>query len=228
MFILGTTGFVLRITLVVLSTRLVQQVIQHPTNDTSEFERTCKLLLVTEYVIFAMNYVVTDSLFLYRCYVIWGSQKKVVILPGVLILSTLVIGCVDGVSVSLAPVGDLDVRIPYVMGLAINLVLLGLTAGRIWWMRRATVHAGLDDAFRTRYNTAVTIILESGAIYCICLIVVVITLSFEHDVPVIFLGITVGLSKQVLNIAPTLTIVRVGLGHNIHDTVTKTTENPAN
>lgn len=126
-------------------------------------------------------------------------------------------------------------------------------------MRRVAGHVGLDDAFRTHYNTAVTIMfawfdvlptkplnlshrLESGAIYCVCLIIVVIILSLEQ-IPVIFLGITVGLSRQVLvsrrsrhclietsspilqNIAPTLTIVRVGLGHNIQDTVTRNLAN---
>ncbi|KAJ7248835.1 hypothetical protein B0H12DRAFT_711264 [Mycena haematopus] len=36
----------------------------------------------------AMNNFVSDSLYLYRCYAIWGCRWKIVILPGLLLLST--------------------------------------------------------------------------------------------------------------------------------------------
>ncbi|KAJ6568058.1 hypothetical protein DFH09DRAFT_1314043 [Mycena vulgaris] len=154
---------------------------------------------------------------LYRCYVIWGAQWKVILLPGLLTLSTLVTAYVaipwDG------PMARFDGRTPYGMATFTNLVLLALTAGRILWMRREAFYAGLDDTCRTRYRSAVTIILESGAIYCVCAVLLTITFSIRPLTWSVAYGITLGTSLQAINIAPTLTVVRIGLGHNTDDPI---------
>ncbi|KAJ7935770.1 hypothetical protein B0H13DRAFT_2304269 [Mycena leptocephala] len=65
------------------------------------------------------------------------------------------------------------------------------------------------------YNTAIVLILESGAIYCLCLILWVIsltTLTPTGEFAAIFSGITGGLVAQTVNIAPSLILVRVGMG----------------
>ncbi|KAJ6605182.1 hypothetical protein DFH09DRAFT_1120949 [Mycena vulgaris] len=100
-----------------------------------------------------------------------------------------------------------------------NLVLLALTAGRISWMRRAAFYAGLNDTCRTRCRTAVTIILESGAIYYIYAVLLTITFSIRPLTWSVAYGITLGISLQAINIAPTLTVVRIGLGHNTDDPI---------
>ncbi|KAJ7925062.1 hypothetical protein B0H13DRAFT_1863427 [Mycena leptocephala] len=68
---------------------------------------------------------------LYRCYIIWGSKKKVLILPALCSLATV--------------------------------------AGRIWYKGRET-QIVLGPTFRKKYNTAAALVLESGALYCFCLI----------------------------------------------------------
>ncbi|KAJ7111269.1 hypothetical protein C8R44DRAFT_799233 [Mycena epipterygia] len=139
-----------------------------------------------------------------------------------LILSTLVTGCLDA-AFSLS---GFDLRTPYILGTVTNVILVALTAGRILWIRRETFYVGLDDKFRNRYNIAVVIVLESGAVYCMYGILLVIVMSLK-PIPMIFEGVAAGLARQIINIAPTLTIVRVGLGHNIQDTIRHRTEKPA-
>ncbi|KAF7328431.1 hypothetical protein MVEN_02559000 [Mycena venus] len=48
-------------------------------------------LVATEDIRLAINNVVVDLLLLYRCYIIWGSNKKVVILPAILIPILLIL-----------------------------------------------------------------------------------------------------------------------------------------
>ncbi|KAJ7214907.1 hypothetical protein GGX14DRAFT_609738 [Mycena pura] len=144
---------------------------------------------------------------LYRCYVIWGRKWTVISVPGILILATLGIGLFLTFTTSAFPSS-----IGYLMGAVTNIVLMVLTAGRIWWIRGETLHVGLDQIFRR---------LESGALYCVCVILLAVTAP-RHDVPEgTLFYVVVGISSQVINIAPTLTIVRVGLGHNIQDSIEK-------
>ncbi|KAJ7083529.1 hypothetical protein C8R44DRAFT_822308 [Mycena epipterygia] len=226
MFILGTTGIVPRVIQTALSVRLLQECLENHANYTSELWHTYNSLVAAENIIFGINNFVTETLLLYRCYVIWGSQKKVIILPGILVLGTLITGflaiAANHASSSLA---NFDLRTPYIMSTVANLVLVGLTAGRIWWIRRETLYFGLDEKFRKRYNTAIIILIESGAIYCMCGILIVFISSFD-EMPIIFGGIVFGFAKQGLNIIPILIVVRVSLGHNIQDTIRNRIENP--
>ncbi|KAK7038418.1 hypothetical protein R3P38DRAFT_3475353 [Favolaschia claudopus] len=90
-------------------------------------------------------------------------------------------------------------------------------SGRIWWVTR-TQRAALGREFTSRYDTAIAIILESGAIYCFGIILQVIALSVQDSFPTA-VYLTHGAIGQVINIVPTLIIVRVGMGHSIPTTV---------
>ncbi|KAJ6530154.1 hypothetical protein B0H19DRAFT_1384685 [Mycena capillaripes] len=132
-------------------------------------------LLAAQNVTFAINVLVGDCFFLYRCYVIWGCQRRIIIPPALLMLSTF--------------------------------------TGRILWIRRAASHIGLNSAFRNRYNTAIGIILESGAIYCFAAILLVI--SFTLDVDIYFL--VFGIGQQLINIIPMFTLVYIGLNNTVYN-----------
>ncbi|KAJ7834205.1 hypothetical protein B0H14DRAFT_1158411 [Mycena olivaceomarginata] len=56
------------------------------------------------------------------------------------------------------------------INLTTNLTLMALTAGRIWWIRRHVVTI-LEPSVTRTYDTVIAMILESGAIYCITIIV---------------------------------------------------------
>ncbi|KAJ7247048.1 hypothetical protein C8J57DRAFT_1359904 [Mycena rebaudengoi] len=223
MAILGTTQAILRIPTTAVTLRMMQDLVRQRSNlnpgpaPPLELQKTYASLYMAQDVIFSINNLVTDSLFLYRCYVVWG-RKMVIILPGVLLISTVVFACITDVKTDLLP-GQfhVDGRIPYILAAATNLVLVVLTAGRIWWKRREAVHIGAVEALKNRYSTVIAILVESGALYCIFAIVIAIARQFSHrGIPFIMLQCA---SEHLVNIIPTLIIVRTGLGHNIQDTL---------
>ncbi|KAJ7618303.1 hypothetical protein DFH06DRAFT_1306651 [Mycena polygramma] len=168
----------------------------------------------------------TIGLCIYRCFVIWGHSVGAVAVPTLMLFTTAALGYSADYGDIVSSAFYIDVRVPLAAGLATNVVLLGLTAGRIWWIRRDA--CVLESAFLKRYNTAIAIVLESGAIYCIGTVLFIVagptvtqaTLSPHHLVS----GSTSPIAAifeaslpQILNIVPMLTIVRVGLGRSIGD-----------
>ncbi|KAJ7222004.1 hypothetical protein C8J57DRAFT_1392322 [Mycena rebaudengoi] len=172
---------------------------------------------VADYLLIANN-LVADSIFIYRCYVIWGRNLKVVIIPAISLVASTVIGSVG------APKRDAEVgldhddyRLAFGMIILTNLTLMALTAGRIWWIRRDVVTVLEPSVMRT-YDTVIAIILESGAIYCISIILYLIAavrLNKQDSLPAI--SVFRAAIPQILNIAPILIIVRVGSGLSVYD-----------
>ncbi|KAJ7935816.1 hypothetical protein B0H13DRAFT_2304311 [Mycena leptocephala] len=206
---LGTTQVAVIVAATVINAHFIQRVVSaQASNQPGVLLTLGRATSVT----FAINGFAADSLFLYRCYVIWGFRWKILILPVVLMISTLVLGILWG-----APVSHIgDVRIAYGLGAATNLLL---TAGRILWIQRAAAHTSLDNTVNRRYNMAMTIILESGAIYCIGAIFLSITAS-RSEGDLMFRDLTshytvIGIGGQLVNIIPTFTLVYVGLKNTV-------------
>ncbi|KAJ7307909.1 hypothetical protein DFH08DRAFT_1088526 [Mycena albidolilacea] len=149
------------------------------------------------------NNIVTDGLFIYRCFKVWGCKIWVVIFPVLMLLGTTVVGYVlayvDGGLLS----PHFDTRISCAMALITNIVLMGLTAGRIWWVRRDACVI-FKPAHVRRYDTAIAIII---LLYLISFSVLkqhsTVTSIFEGSIP------------QMMNIAPALMIVRVWYGRSV-------------
>ncbi|KAF8147252.1 hypothetical protein K438DRAFT_1867961 [Mycena galopus ATCC 62051] len=173
--------------------------------------------MVDDYLLVANN-IVTDGLFIHRCYVIWGRNIKVVIVPTLALVATTVIGSPG------AHQGDaedsldrLDYRLAFGMIVLTNVTLMALTTGRIWWIRRE-VRTVLGPSVTRTYDTVITIILESGAIYCISIILYLIAtvrLDTRDSLPAI--SVFRAAIPQIMNIAPILIIARVSSGRSTDD-----------
>ncbi|KAJ6582022.1 hypothetical protein B0H19DRAFT_1252166 [Mycena capillaripes] len=223
MFVVGTTRLVLFLVETAFSVHMVQESIQNPAG-LNTVRRLLFALGLAQNVLFTLNVLVADLLFLWRCYVIWGNQKSVVVLPGLFVAATTVVSvgyCVtlrDSGVESFHTTSAVDRRIPFIIGVFTNLILMILTAGRIWWIRqRARTVCGRENIFERRYGMALTLVLESGALYCLFAILMAI---FESpNSPLVAEAIFDAIANQGVNILPTLIVVRVGLGHNIQDTI---------
>ncbi|KAJ6582020.1 hypothetical protein B0H19DRAFT_1117291 [Mycena capillaripes] len=214
MFVVGTTRLVLLLVQTAMSVYAVQESIQNPAG-LNPFRRLLFALRLAQDVLFTLN--------LWRCYVIWGHQKSVVVLPGLFVAATTVVSvgyCVtlrDSGVVSF-PTSAVDPRIPFIFGVLTNLILMTLTAGRIWWIQQqARTICGRENIFKRRYGMALTLVLESGAIYC--LFGLLMANFGSHNSPLVARAIFDAVANQGVNILPTLIVVRVGLGHNIQDTI---------
>ncbi|KAF9462192.1 hypothetical protein BDZ94DRAFT_1367715 [Collybia nuda] len=91
-----------------------------------------------------------------------------------------------------------------------NLVMTTATAGRIWWISRSTSSI-FGKQVTKRYNTAVAILIETGAIYCISLLLM---LNMPHKP---YNLIFQALSIRLVAIIPTLMIVQVELGRQNYE-----------
>ncbi|KAJ7723206.1 hypothetical protein B0H14DRAFT_573145 [Mycena olivaceomarginata] len=178
---------------------------EHPTG----VEKLYWSLVLAQDILLVTNTVFTDGLLIYRCYHVWGRPNKIFLaVPILLMLATLATGYVTSYDEDKYADGwyHFDPRVVFTLNLFTNLVLMMLTAGRIWWVTRRQ-RAVLGAEWTPRYNAAIAIILESGAIYCSGLIFQVVALSF-HDSALtasIHLHGTIG---QLVNIVPTLIVVR--------------------
>ncbi|KAF8146396.1 hypothetical protein K438DRAFT_1869616 [Mycena galopus ATCC 62051] len=151
--------------------------------------------------------LISDSIFMYRCYVIWDSQTRPLILPVLLMLSTLVVEILGLPGTSGYAEGP-----TLILAAATNLVITAFTAGRILYIQRAASHVALDHQIRGRYTRAVVMILESGAINCVVAISLAITSFLNGEI----FSIASAVGPRVLNIIPTFTLVYIGLSNMQH------------
>ncbi|EEB95244.1 hypothetical protein MPER_05817, partial [Moniliophthora perniciosa FA553] len=106
----------------------------------------------------------------------------------------------------------------WLANMGVNVILTLLTAGRIWWIsREARKHMG--PAIKTKYNTIVAIILESGILYPVFLTTNVIYSSLAdpggHSSASFSFG---AVTFQVAGIAPTLITIRAARGKTFEHT----------
>ncbi|ESK84574.1 hypothetical protein Moror_6097 [Moniliophthora roreri MCA 2997] len=187
----------------------------------SGFEQILQLCLVT----------IADLMLLHHCYVIWGSSKWIVF-PFVFIMFSLaiceivasafvVIGSSNTADPAKAPIftqGNTMDTAFWLAEMGVHIILTLLTAGHIWWIsREARKHMG--PAIKTKYNTIVAIILESGILYPILLTTsIVCSLLLDPDavgsIPFQLFLVT----YQVAGIAPTLIIIHAARGKTVEHT----------
>ncbi|KAF8188206.1 hypothetical protein K438DRAFT_1972394 [Mycena galopus ATCC 62051] len=101
----------------------------------------------------------------------------------------------------------------------VRILLVAITAGRIWLKLREAIHIGTYITLKNRYHTVFATIVESGVLYCSLAILIVI---LEVQPSTASSDITFAIewaSAQLINIIPTLIIVRAGMGHNIQDKI---------
>ncbi|KAJ6621793.1 hypothetical protein B0H10DRAFT_945875 [Mycena sp. CBHHK59/15] len=155
--------------------------------------------------------------------------KKVVSLPIFFLLVTTALGYVTVYQDVLGSPSDyFDSRIVFSFAITTNLLITGLAAGRIWWTRRDLKSLG-QTLLVQRYNTAILILLESGAENCLVIVIVLVAVSFQNPNSTgtspgfIATQMFYGACAQLVNIVPTLFIVRVGLRRNMDSSgVTRT------
>ncbi|KAH9841392.1 uncharacterized protein C8Q71DRAFT_853791 [Rhodofomes roseus] len=157
-----------------------------------------------------VNSIIGDSVVVWRCFLVWGRNWKMCLLPIILVCGSAICGFGQTVYFArgqkyhsaFAPAlvrwnGSL-----FSLSLATNIVVTGLVALRAWYMLRLT---GGVAGFR--YWRILVIIVESGMIYSIALIC---------EVTLYFLGlnsfyIVYDPIGQLTGIVPTMIIILAGL-----------------
>ncbi|KAJ7743603.1 hypothetical protein B0H16DRAFT_1008171 [Mycena metata] len=241
MVVLATSQVVMQISTAVLAIRIFRLAIEGvvwPNGRAFNLTILYDKVYAAGDLVLVTNNVVTDGLFIYRCFIVWGRNFRIVILPALMLIVSTVLGYI-------AVIGDdyiyttirLDARWALGMIFLTNVLLMILTAGRIWWIRRDAALV-LDPAYLRKYDTVIALILESGALYCLTIILYLIFVPLHPSVRSSSLPyhqiemstsqeastvVIRAIMPQVMNIAPTLIIVRVGLDKGAKDTASDRT-----
>ncbi|KAJ6563358.1 hypothetical protein DFH09DRAFT_1159005 [Mycena vulgaris] len=217
MAVLATAEVVIQIRVTLLEFQLFQLAVQgevYP--DSLRASRVFdqgSILYTVKYILLVTrtSHAVTDSLFIYRCFMVWNRNLWAVVLPAFTLLVTTVLGYFTACQYGYSTTGPyFDPRIVFLMVILTNVMLMALTAGRIWWIHR-DARILLESASLRRCNTVIAIILESGAIYCLSLVLYVISYSFVDPKLTPLNRILEGALPQIVNIAPVLIITHYSL-----------------
>ncbi|KAK7032491.1 hypothetical protein VNI00_013060 [Paramarasmius palmivorus] len=171
---------------------------------------------------------VADTMLIHRCWIIWGSRKRVAFPLIIMSLGTNVLGLVSYIMWSIG-VGDTTVDSNRVLldkantlnlgysiaNVIVNSIITLTTAGGIWWISRQA-RKEMGRTIDQKYKTIVAIILESGVLYPLAIIVQV-TVGYTVD-PDASGAVPVDLGPvvwQAAGIAPTLIIVRAAMGKSV-------------
>lgn len=181
--------------------------------------------------VYVTTAALADTLLIYRCYMVWGHNYKVVILPVLLLLLSTGAGYTSVYQFSTLEDGDgaqFDDNLKrwftvlYSAMLANNVLTTTLIASRIWWRSRQS-GSELGWRHQAKYNWIIAVVIESGAIYSFSLLIYLVLYTIESQAQKLILDSLC----QIASIMPTLIIVRIGLGMGPHDisTTFQTTAN---
>lgn len=159
--------------------------------------------------LYVTNNVLADTLLLYRCYVVWDYDRRVIFGPAVMLIAATVCGYVFEGSLSTTLFNESWVY--PLMTLFLNVILTSLTAARIWFLARKARKL-LAPGLLQKYSVTLSILIESGVIYSLY---VALDLAFHND-PSGSVVLDTSLI-QVVGIMPTLIIAQISVGRAVHD-----------
>ncbi|KAJ7088113.1 hypothetical protein C8R44DRAFT_819491, partial [Mycena epipterygia] len=164
---------------------------------------------------------IADGIFVHRCYVLWGRKLRPVALPAFSFCCTIIAGILG-----LIPLSGTSERVATAVCMCTifctNVLAASLAAGRIWWISRRIARLMGGRNPRKKYMDLTAILLESGLIYPLTLVIIIgIFLSPATSTASVLIAIAV--CYHMVAIAPTLIIVRIGLGVSTDDVDTSVT-----
>ncbi|KAJ6585843.1 hypothetical protein B0H19DRAFT_1228090 [Mycena capillaripes] len=185
------------------------------TVDVSALMRRRNQINIVMGAVYVTSNLIADGIFIYRCYCIWDFRQRIIAAPMILLIATGCLGYTTVIASALDGFSEFFFvnwlfPLEIIFSVSTNVLLMFLTAGRIWWISRGA-SAKLGPDVGKRCKTAIAMILESGALYCTPGILYLIFLSIRpSSTQVIFAALA-----QIVGIAPTIMVVRVGLGKSV-------------
>ncbi|KAG9315223.1 hypothetical protein JVU11DRAFT_4353 [Chiua virens] len=181
--------------------------VQNYSNETTQLMGADLLISITD--------LLGDCALIYRCWMLWGKNYYVAMLPLLLavggftcIVALLILLIYTNPAAPAPPAALVPLGLAgYILPLCTNFIVTFLIIYRI----HATSYSVSDSPLQVGQGAtrhAMTLIIESGALYLLFQLVFVILFSISSPAEAILAVMAV----QVYGIAPTLIIMRVGLG----------------
>jgi len=176
--------------------------------------------------IFLVTGLLGDVILIHRCYRLWYSRKHVVIIPLVGVLAILIVwivnevvkrGFEDSITIEQLKLSNQAIdgvfRIYIIVTFVQNVILTGMIAGRLWWLKYKMKKMLTSQSGQRTSPNLLGPILESGLLTPAFLLV---WLVLNSDPEIAFTQCIALISPcvltQIVGIASTLIIVRIGLG----------------
>ncbi|KAJ8090879.1 hypothetical protein PM082_024801 [Marasmius tenuissimus] len=183
-------------------------------------DRAQRILEIFRIVVLFTQSTVTDTVLIFRCYVLWKYRyRRYVFIPVMFcaILDVTVGGASAGIATQLvAPDEKMSMQQVCNTFLALiafsNIVLTGTIAYRVWTTMRATESA-LHPDMKRRFSIVIAIVLESGLLYVLTIVFLISVGTFAIEKPWDIASIMI----QISGIAPTLVIVRANTRQRVHN-----------
>ncbi|ESK87346.1 hypothetical protein Moror_10913 [Moniliophthora roreri MCA 2997] len=198
----------------------------------SRFDILSKLVLART-SLFVCSNVVADTILIWRCYLLWGRQKKIIVVPVLLCIATNTFSIISltraSLNISAGVFADDRANsrqycdyAAFLLGtLVTNLLLTSLLGARILYFSREAMKYAERDVNKL-YSTVLATTLESGLLYPIALVFASSVVFREMPWLTIIsestaLAVAQNSLHQVVGIAPTLVIVRTSLGIDVEN-----------
>ncbi|EEB89328.1 hypothetical protein MPER_12583 [Moniliophthora perniciosa FA553] len=169
-------------------------------------------------IFYVLANCIADGILLYRCFVIWESRKRVIIVPLLVMLATNAFGLAENLVYLVAAgtgqdkllVQTTNLSFAYGIANAVNTPLLTIMiAGRIWWMTWDT-REFMGQKIEQTYKRIILVLIESGFLYSASIIA---KFSVIQSLSSLGFGLDLnGVTSLMVGIAPTLIILRTSLG----------------
>ncbi|TFK60652.1 hypothetical protein BDN72DRAFT_850318 [Pluteus cervinus] len=156
-----------------------------------------------KYPIYVTNNIIADALLVHRCYAVWGNNNFIIAIPALMVLVNGVLGylCEGSRYHSLRQIIPMYIWCVFLVNTSITI----LTAARIAWVAHKARRVLGHDAVKN-YATIVAIVIESGFLYSLCVLAVIV---FPVN-PYVLIVNTI--SIRIVCIMPCLIVVQIGLG----------------
>ncbi|KAJ3476308.1 hypothetical protein NLI96_g11250 [Meripilus lineatus] len=175
-----------------------------------EFSLPVNTLGSTSYVV---NNCLTDLMVLYRCFVIWGNNYLIVLIPFLAIVTSTILSVLTLVQSAL-PGANLWTRItfsfavPYwSLSISINILLTLMIIYRLVTTRNLLISA-LGKEHARDYTSLIAVTIESASIYSIVSLIYIVAFARNSAVQNLCLPVL----GQLMCIAPELIILRMAFG----------------
>ncbi|KAI0083054.1 hypothetical protein BDY19DRAFT_981050 [Irpex rosettiformis] len=174
-------------------------------------------------LLYVTSMIIADAVVVWRCYVVWQSNKYVIAVPVLLFLGTITAGYGAVSQYFLTnpnPQEAVDFgNAMFAVSLTTNVVTTVLTVGRIWWQSRSLTR-NLGKAYQSTYRTLVLVLIESGVVIAVAKLLefILFQLASEDGLSGFnALYIVFDMIPQINGIMPTLIIITVNAGKTITD-----------
>lgn len=203
------------------------------------------------FILFTTKLWLGDSVLVYRCYMVWTTQRWIAMIPAFLLFVTMVFGYAQvGMSykyyhaqllaqasssaADTARVININLwmyrlnTVATATSVATNIIVTVLVVYRIWRDTRQLAATFGSRATR-RYDTAIVMIIESGALYTASLLAELISNNVDGDAAYVANYVSDSLTAMLVLIAPSLIIIRIGLNQGYVETFgqSTSTEDPS-